>query len=135
MINSRITSAISAMYQACQTFLNHLPAAILTVCLLTTGLTAGLTAALETQDLSSQELGRAVRQRVEQTDPTNRPKTTGEFLDEARGDVPLNERLENITRDSVEAFKQLGAEYKPDLKQTAQSLQDAAAKAGQDLTR
>jgi len=42
---------------------------------------------------------------------SQRPKTTGEFLEEARGDVPLNERLGNITRDSGEAFKDLGSEY------------------------
>lgn len=72
----------------------------------------------------SEALGKAVRDRIEATDQSNRPKTTGEFLDEARGDVPLDERVENITRDSVEAFKELGREYTPDLKAGARNLRD-----------
>jgi hypothetical protein len=81
----------------------------------------------------SEALGQAIRQRIEATDQTDRPKTTGEFLDEARGDVPLDERLKNITRDSKEAFKKLGEEYTPDLDQTARDLQNKAGQIGRDL--
>lgn len=70
-------------------------------------------------------LGKAIRDRIEQTDQSDRPKTVGEFLDEARGDVPAGERARNITRDSVEAFKELGKEYNPDLKGRAEDLKDS----------
>lgn len=58
-----------------------------------------------------------------------RPKTTGELLDEARGDVPLNERLNNITRDSVEAFKDWGAEYVDMGKESANHLKNKTEEA------
>lgn len=76
-------------------------------------------------DQRSGALGQAIRDRIEQTDQSDRPKTTGEFLDEARGDVPLDERVKNITRDSVEAFKELGKEYNPDLPGRAEDLKDS----------
>lgn len=71
-------------------------------------------------------LGKAIRDRIDQTetDQSNRPRTTGEFLDEARGDVPAGERAKNITRDSVEALKELGREYNPDLPGRAENLKD-----------
>lgn len=80
-------------------------------------------------------LGQNLRQRIEQTDHSDRPKTTGEFLDEARGDVPLDERVKNITRDSVEAFKELGKEYQPNVGEGIRDLRDGAAEAGRSLTR
>lgn len=58
-----------------------------------------------------------------------RPKTTGEFLEEARGDVPLNERLDNITRDSVEAFKDWGSEYVDMGKESANHLKNKTEEA------
>ncbi|NJO81217.1 MAG: hypothetical protein HC827_23775 [Cyanobacteria bacterium RM1_2_2] len=73
----------------------------------------------------SEALGKAIRERIEATDQSDRPKTTGEFLDEARGDVPSDERIQNITRDSVEAFKELGKEYQPNLKAGAENLRDS----------
>ncbi len=73
----------------------------------------------------SEALGKSIRERIEATDQSDRPKTTGEFLDEARGDVPLDERIQNITRDSVEAFKELGKEYQPNLKAGAENLRDS----------
>jgi hypothetical protein len=85
-------------------------------------LTSGVNA-----DQKSGAVGKAIRDRIDQTeaDQSNRPRTTGEFLDEARGDVPLDERVKNITRDSVEAFKELGREYNPDLPGRAENLKDS----------
>ncbi len=117
-MNSLIAAFKDAFSQLRKTYLDQVMATVLAGCLL---LTTGVNAAP-----SSQELGRAVRQRVEQTDKTERPKTTGDFLNEARGDVPLDVRVENITRDSIEAFKKLGEEYTPDLGQAARDLKDEA---------
>lgn len=100
---------------------------VLTVCLLLTSGVKGM------QDQKA--LGQNLRQRIEQTDQSDRPKTTGEFLDEARGDVPLDERMKNITRDSVEAFKELGKEYSPNVEEGIRDLRDGAAEAGRNLTR
>ncbi|MFM7424717.1 MAG: hypothetical protein ACKO7W_06975 [Elainella sp.] len=80
-------------------------------------------------------LGQNLRQRIEQTDRSDRPKTTGEFLDEARGDVPLDERVKNITRDSVEAFKELGKEYRPNVEEGIRDLREGAAEVGRSLNR
>jgi hypothetical protein len=58
-------------------------------------------------------LGERAMDRIHEADKrSERPKTTGELLDEARGDIPLGERVKNITRDSKEAFGQLGQEFK-----------------------
>lgn len=64
-----------------------------------------------------------------------RPKTTGELLDEARGDVPLNERLNNITRDSVEAFKDWGEEYADMGKQSADHLKNKTGDATKGIIK
>ncbi|VXD24478.1 conserved hypothetical protein [Planktothrix serta PCC 8927] len=64
---------------------------------------------------------------------SDRPKTTGEFLNEAEGDVPLNERLGNITRDSAEAFKDLGSEYSGRSQKTGDRLKDNTAEAGKSF--
>jgi hypothetical protein len=61
----------------------------------------------------NEPLGERALDRIHQADKrSERPKTTGELLDEARGDIPLGERVKNITRDSKEAFGQLGQEFK-----------------------
>ncbi len=75
-----------------------------------------------------------MRERIQQTDRNSeRPKTTGEFLDEARGDIPLDERVRNITRDSAEAFKQFGQEYSVGAQESARNLRDNAAQAGEKV--
>lgn len=75
-------------------------------------------------------------ERIQQADEnTERPKTTGEFLEEARGDVPLNERVENITRDSAEAIKQFGNLYTTGASEAARTLKDKAEEAGENLTK
>ena len=72
-----------------------------------------------------QTTGAQIRQRLEETDNyAERPKTTGQFLDEARGDIPFNERMYNITRDSSEALQQLGQEYTSGVKENVQNLKD-----------
>lgn len=80
-------------------------------------------------DRNTQDLGDRIHDRLQQTDQySERPKTTGEFLDEARGDIPLDERLHNITRDSAEAMKQLGQEYTSGVKENIRSFRDNASK-------
>ncbi len=82
----------------------------------------------------SQALGKQIHQRLEQTDRnSDRPKTTGEFLDEARGDVPLDERLHNITRDSAEAMKQLGQEYTSGVQENVRTAKDNVGEATKGL--
>jgi hypothetical protein len=119
----RLVNYTAALLRSFQ--LQRLFVTVLAVLLITTG--NDLSAAPERA--TGQSLGESIRERISETDQSNRPKTTGEFLDEARGDVPLDERAKNITRDSVEAFKELGKEYTPDLKAGARNLKDRAAEA------
>jgi hypothetical protein len=86
-------------------------------------------------DRSSRPLSEKVNNRVEQANQrSERPKTTGEFLDEARGDVPLGERIHNITRDSVEAFQDLGDQYGDAAKESARGAKNAVEKAGDKVS-
>jgi hypothetical protein len=101
-------------------------ATALTICLL---MTTGMNVSAAPERATGEALGQNIRERIAETDHSDRPKTTGEFLDEARGDVPLDQRAKNITRDSVEAFKELGKEYTPDVKAGARNLRDGAADA------
>lgn len=79
-------------------------------------------------------LGKQIHERLEQTDRgSDRPKTTGEFLDEARGDVPLNERLHNITRDSAESLKQLGQEYSSGVQENVRAAQENVQQGSKNL--
>jgi hypothetical protein len=81
--------------------------------------------AASTSQQYDQPLGERILERIEQADrESDRPKTTGEFLEEARGDVPLDERLENIKRDSVEAFKQAGQDYSIAAEEITQELKN-----------
>jgi hypothetical protein len=81
----------------------------------------------------STPLGERIHQRLQETDQySERPKTTGEFLEEARGDVPLDERLHNIARDSAEAMEQLGQEYTSGVKENLQSFKKSAEQIGRD---
>jgi hypothetical protein len=81
-------------------------------------------------------LGERFRDRIEQTDRNSeRPKTTGEFLDEVSGDVPLGERVKNTIRDSKEAFGQFGKEYAVGAQESARNVKDKAAEAGENFTR
>lgn len=85
-----------------------------------------------TEQPSGKELLERIRQHDQDSD---RPKTTGEFLDEARGDIPLNERISNITRDSKEAFKDLGENVSQSTKENVSDLKNSAAQAREDLSQ
>ncbi|MCU0527652.1 MAG: hypothetical protein MUF72_22870 [Elainella sp. Prado103] len=79
-------------------------------------------------------LGQQIHNRLEQTDRgSDRPKTTGEFLDEARGDVPLDERFHNIVRDSAESLKQLGQEYSGGVQENIRAAQGKINESGKNL--
>ncbi len=76
-------------------------------------------------------IGERIGEKLHQTsENSERPKTTGEFLDEAEGDVPLDKRLRNIGRDSAEAFGQFGEGITTSVKETARELGGNAAKIG-----
>ncbi|GAB4380886.1 MAG: hypothetical protein Kow00121_38110 [Elainellaceae cyanobacterium] len=85
---------------------------------------------------NDQSLGERFRERMDQMDRnTERPKTTGDFLNEVEGDVPLGERINNTVRDSAEAFKEFGSEYGIGAQESARNVKDKAAEAGNNLTR
>jgi hypothetical protein len=74
-------------------------------------------------DVKSQPIGERIGQQQHETSvKSERPKTTGEFIDEARQDIPLNERMSNITRDSAEAFGQFGEGIGNSVKETAREI-------------
>ena len=77
---------------------------------------------------SDKSLGERMRERIRETDRNSeRPKTTGEFEQEARDGVPLDERVQNIIRDSGEAFNQFGKEYSVGAQESVQSIKEKAA--------
>jgi hypothetical protein len=81
-------------------------------------------------------LGERMRDRIEQTDRNSeRPKTTGEFLNEADRDMPLGERLKVIGRDSAEAINQFGQEYSVGAQESARNIGEKASDVGEDLAR
>lgn len=84
---------------------------------------------------SDQSLGERMRERIQQVEQnTERPKTTGEWLDEVEGDVPFGERVQNTIRDSKEAFSQFGKEYSIGAQESARNIQENASNAVDDLT-
>ncbi len=77
---------------------------------------------------SDKSLGERMRERIRETDRNSeRPKTTGEFEQEARDGVPLDERVQNIIRDSGEAFNQFGQEYSVGAQESVKSIKEKAA--------
>lgn len=85
-------------------------------------------------DRDNPALGAKVRERVHQVDPGQKPKTVGEWENEAAQDVPLGQRVKDIAEDSAEAFKQFGAGYGKAMKDSASDLTDSASRAGEKLT-
>jgi hypothetical protein len=85
-----------------------------------------------TQEPSGKELIERIRQHDQDSE---RPKTNGEFLEEARGDVPLKQRISNITRDSKEAFQDLGENVSQSTKENVRDLKNSASQAREDLSR
>jgi hypothetical protein len=83
-----------------------------------------------------QPSGQEMLQRIRQHDQDSaRPKTTGEFLEEARGDVPLNKRISNITKDSKEAFEDLGENISQGAKENLRGIKHSAAQTGDNLSK
>jgi hypothetical protein len=75
-------------------------------------------------------------EKMQQADEkTERPKTTGELLDEAAGDVPLNERINNIARDSAEAFGQFGKLYTTGASETARAVKENVEQATENILK
>ncbi|MEX0268444.1 hypothetical protein AB3R30_04835 [Leptolyngbyaceae cyanobacterium UHCC 1019] len=74
-------------------------------------------------------LGAKVRERIEQTDQADRPKTTGEWNREAR-ETKGNpgERLGRIAKESGEAFKQFGSGYVKGAQETANDIKGGTAR-------
>jgi hypothetical protein len=84
---------------------------------------------------NDRSLGERMRDRIQQVDQnTERPKTTGEWLDEVEGDVPFGERVQNTIRDSKEAFGQFGKEYSVGAQESARNVQESAGNAIDDIT-
>ncbi|ACK69395.1 conserved hypothetical protein [Gloeothece citriformis PCC 7424] len=74
---------------------------------------------------NSKPIGERIGEQQHETSVNSeRPKTTGELLDEARGDVPFDERMKNITRDSKEAFQQFGEGITTSAKESLRELKD-----------
>jgi hypothetical protein len=91
------------------------------------------TATIDPQrNTTQQELTNKVQERLHENDD-QRPKTTAEWMNEAKQDVPLNQRMEDIAEDSAEAFKEFGSGYVDGAKKTARQVQDGAADAGKEL--
>ncbi|MBW4659373.1 MAG: hypothetical protein KME15_11915 [Drouetiella hepatica Uher 2000/2452] len=87
-----------------------------------------LSASDSSQMQTDKSLGERMRERIRETDRNSeRPKTTGEFEQEARDGVPLDERVQNIIRDSGEAFNQFGQEYSVGAQESVRSLKEKAA--------
>lgn len=78
-------------------------------------------------------LGAKVRDRIEQTDQADRPKTTGEWNREAEEtEGNPGKRLGRIAKESGEAFKQFGSGYVKGAQETAGDIEQGAARIGRE---
>lgn len=84
-------------------------------------------------NLSNPGLTQKVQERAHQN-TDQRPKTTGEWMNEARQDAPIGERIQQIAEDSADAFKEFGSGYIKGAKKTANDVQRLADEAGKDLS-
>lgn len=93
-----------------------------------------LTSGMDIRNAEGQapRLTQKIQQEIHTKD-SDRPKTTGEFLDEARGDVPLDERIDNIVRDSKEAFQDWGEEYAKGIRKTGDQIQEGVEQIREDI--
>lgn len=74
-------------------------------------------------------LGAKIRDRIEQTDQADRPKTTGEWNREAEEtEGNPGKRLGRIAKESGEAFKQFGSGYVKGAQETAGDIEKGAAR-------
>ncbi|MEH2392685.1 MAG: hypothetical protein V7K21_13865 [Nostoc sp.] len=72
-------------------------------------------------------LGERVREQVEQND-AQRPKTVGQWNKEAREtEGSPGERVQKITKESAEAFKEFGSGYVEGAQKTASDVGESAA--------
>lgn len=79
-------------------------------------------------------LGEKVREQVHQTDKADRPKTTGEWNQEAREtEGSPGKRLQRIGKESAEAFKQFGSGYVEGTKETARDVSKGAKETASDI--
>lgn len=84
---------------------------------------------------AKEPIGERIGEQLHETSvKTERPKTTGEFKAEADGDVPFDERVKNITRDSAEAFGQFGEGITTSIKETAKEVGENVKDAGRDIS-
>lgn len=82
---------------------------------------------------SNDVLAAKVRERIEQTDKADRPKTTGEWNRESEEtEGKPGERLERIAKESGEAFKQFGSGYVKGAQETATDIGSSAARIGRE---
>lgn len=124
-MNKFISRAIFNLFSKITSFLQDFRAVPLTIFVLASLLLIPSNAGAAT---NTQPSGEELLQRVRQHDQDSaRPKTNGEFLEEARGDVPLNKRVYNITRDSKEAFKDVGENISQSAKENIRRIKDNAA--------
>jgi hypothetical protein len=73
----------------------------------------------------NQALGQQVREQVHQIDQTDKPKTTGEWNQEAREtEGKPGKRVQRIAKESGEALKQFGSGYVEGAKETVRDLQN-----------
>lgn len=78
-------------------------------------------------------LGAKIRERIEQTDQADRPKTTGEWNREAKEtEGNPGKRLGRIAKESGEAFKQFGSGYVKGAEKTASDIENGAARIGRE---
>ncbi len=80
---------------------------------------------------ANEALAAKIRERIEQTDQADRPKTTGEWNREAKAtEGQPGKRIERIAKESGEALKQFGSGYVKGAQETAGDLQRGAAQIG-----
>ncbi|MBE9180097.1 hypothetical protein IQ268_16115 [Oculatella sp. LEGE 06141] len=77
---------------------------------------------------NNQTLGKKLDNTLHQID-SERPKTTGEWYDEARQtEDSLGDRVGNIAEESAQAVKEWGALYPNTAKRSGQALEDNASR-------
>ncbi|MEH2337503.1 hypothetical protein [Nostoc sp.] len=80
-------------------------------------------------------LGERVREQVEQND-AQRPKTVGQWNKEAREtEGSPGERVQKITKESAEAFKEFGSGYVEGAQKTASDVGDSAADTAKNISK
>lgn len=111
-LTSRVIAYISSLFQRLQ-LKRFLATGLIGFLLLTTGVAFGQ---------SNPALAATIDESLQQ-DTADRPKTTGEWNQEARETKGKpGERLQRIGKESAEAFKQFGSGYKEGAKETASDI-------------